>query len=530
MSDSLTVLRTADPVNRMSLELLKEAPVFDELRDAIVSGRLVADEESAITHFQPHNGRRGPESGHAKRAYFGALVTVMAALVLLAGGLALGLGTAHPSSRVSLPSGAQITPWHAARPLPVSLHPSRTHTSGSWRLVSLVANAGWRVDTSGPPPGQLSCPTLTICYALAVRYASPKAGAQPQSVSLYVSTNLGAEWSVLPMPVGFLPTSHLSCASGQVCAAGGTHLGQPAFAVTIDGGHQWGVVPMSGTRVLRELACRSSAVCVGVLSSPRLGTPSSITSIVRTTDGGTSWSTSPLPVSGTVLSLSCSTNQVCVAVGYSGIFRGAITDGFVLTSRDEGQSWSAGSLPQDFGFAPVLSAVSCANASDCMAIGVTSISNPMRCEGSLHVTPPPGFDSCDASPTALISTVATSSDGGTTWRSRALPADIPLPQLFSLSCASATVCWASGQEAVAQVIGNVHDAGSPVVVGTSDGGATWSKATFMIPSDAPNYLGQSYLAIGDITCPRPSACLALGGAAQSAPSTPIYRFAAADSS
>jgi hypothetical protein len=65
---------------------------------------------------------------------------------------------------------------------------------------------------------------------------------------------------------------------------------------------------------------------------------------------------------------------------------------------------------------------------------------------------------------------------------------------------------------------------APVLLGTSDGGATWTKETFTIPSDAPNYLGQEYLGIGDLSCPGPSACLALGGGAQSAPSTPIYRF------
>ena len=46
-----------------------------------------------------------------------------------------------------------------------------------------------------------------------------------------------------------------------------------------------------------------------------------------------------------------------------------------------------------------------------------------------------------------------------------------------------------GTESVPQVIGNVHDDGSPVMVGTTDGGASWSKATFAIPSDAPNYFG-----------------------------------------
>jgi hypothetical protein len=160
-----------------------------------------------------------------------------------------------------------------------------------------------------------------------------------------------------------------------------------------------------------------------------------------------------------------------------------------------------------------------------MAIGDTSIPNPLKCQGMPpHVSPPAGFNSCSTAANALISTVVTSSDGGSTWRLRALPADIPIPQLDSLSCATATVCWAAGQEAVPELVGNAHNDGSPVMIGTADGGVSWSKATFTIPTDAPKYLGQSFLGIGDISCPSTSACLALGGGAQSAPSTPIYRY------
>ena len=267
-------------------------------------------------------------------------------------------------------------------------------------------------------------------------------------------------------------------------------------------------------------------VCIGVLGSA--GPQSTSSSIVRTDDGGASWTSSSVPISGSVLSLSCPTNHTCVAVGYPGMFRGTSATGFVLRSNNGGQSWVTGSLPSNFGFAPVLSAVSCGGVSSCMAIGVTSVPNPELClETSPHVVPPPGLDSCDTSPNALISAVVTSSDGGATWQSRPIPADVPIPQLFSLSCASASVCWTSGQEAVAQVIGNVHDEGSPVTLGTTDDGVSWTKATFAIPAGAPNYLGQSFLGIGDISCPATSACLALGSGAQSAPSTPIYRYEAA---
>ena len=525
MRNSLTVLGAADPARGADFQELRANPVFDELFEAIVAGDLVAlDDHLGADPTSPKTGTAESRSDRSRRPHLVALITIAAALVLLVAGLTLELGTGGPNPKNGLPTGAQITPWHAARLLPVILPPPTSQGSAKWQLVSLVVDQGWQVNTSGPPPGQLTCPTVTTCYALAIRYASPKGGARPESVSLYVSADLGTSWSVLPMPTGFLPTSHLSCPSTQVCALGGTQGGQPAFAVTIDGGHEWGVVPMSGPDSLQELACRSAAACVGVLRSP--GPQSTNSSIVRTDDGGASWASATVPISGTVLSLSCPTDQACVAVGYSVLFQGTgAATGFVLRSHTGGQSWTTGSLPQNFGFVQVLSAVSCAEASDCMAIGVISVPNPLRCQGTPpNRHPPPGHDSCSTSATTLMSAVVTSSNGGATWQSRALPADIPMPQLYSLSCASATVCWASGQEAVPQIVGNVHDDGSPVMVGTTDGGASWSKATFAIPSDAPNYLGQAYLAVGDISCPGTSACLALGIAAQSAPSTPIYRY------
>jgi hypothetical protein len=53
---------------------------------------------------------------------------------------------------------------------------------------------------------------------------------------------------------------------------------------------------------------------------------------------------------------------------------------------------------------------------------------------------------------------------------------------------------------------------------------TWSKVTFIVPPGAPNYYGQSYMAVGAISCPAADACIALGISAQGAKSTPAYRY------
>jgi photosystem II stability/assembly factor-like uncharacterized protein len=520
MSDKmLSTIAAADPVRSVDFSELCASPVFTDLAEAIVAGDIGPQDEHESVASPSFPARSG--STHSTRQRVATLVTVAATVVVLATALTIALGGSSSNSKVSLPVGARVTPWHAARKLPVALHPATSTGSVGWQLVSLVANQGWQVDTSGAPPSELTCPAVSICYGLSVRYASPKAGAKPGSVSLYTSSDLGSTWSVLPMPSGFLPISNLSCTVEGVCGVGGTEKSRPAFALTIDGGHQWGVVSMPGTDLLRAVDCQSATICIGVLREGGIGGRSS--SIVRTSDGGATWASPTGRVSGLLLALSCSAAQECVAVGATpspGMFDDT---GLALRSDDGGVSWTQATLPSGFGFSRFTTAVSCASAGFCMALGATSIPNPTLCQGP-NGDPPPGFDYCSTSPTTEVSAVVTSSDGGNTWRLRPLPSNVPMPQLFSVSCAGTSVCWAAGQESVPQVIGNVHDDGSPVMVGTTDGGATWTKSTFVIPANAPNYLGQEYLAISDISCPTASECVASGAGAQSAPSTPIYRY------
>lgn len=77
-------------------------------------------------------------------------------------------------------------------------------------------------------------------------------------------------------------------------------------------------------------------------------------------------------------------------------------------------------------------------------------------------------------------------------------------------------------EAVPQQIGNTFNGGSSMVLGTTDGGSTWSKVTFSVPTSAPNYERQSYLSIKSIDCPAAGVCVALGIGAQNSPSIPTY--------
>jgi hypothetical protein len=96
------------------------------------------------------------------------------------------------------------------------------------------------------------------------------------------------------------------------------------------------------------------------------------------------------------------------------------------------------------------------------------------------------------------------------------------PAVYGLTCPSEQECWAAGSKAIPQRIGIGIDEGSPVLLGTKSAGATWSKVTFSVGSKAPNPDGQSYLDIGNISCPSTRICLAQGSAAQGARVSPIY--------
>jgi hypothetical protein len=474
-------------------------------------------------------------AGHARadssltrppRRFLGKRVLLAAATVVL---VATGLVVA--GTHTSSPPG-RITAWHAARPITsVVVSQNPPHSTG-WQLVDDLVSTGWQQNTVGPPPGYLDCPTVSACFALSGAYASAKGGSPLLSESLYVSSDLGESWSVLPMPIGFDPSTLLSCPTATSCYVGGTIAGKSIFLSTANAGHQWTIQSFGLPGFLSRLSCAGGTSCIGVESSNSMASENIIpvsTSIVRTTDGGETWTSLSLPAQDhRATALSCSTPLDCVVAGsQTGPQSPSASEnpGFVLATHNGGADWTEGHTPPNFSWA-FNAVVSCSTASTCMAAGVTTIPNPNQCIGP-NRTNPPGSNWCGTNATTLVTAIAVTTDGGVTWHIRPLPSDIPNPQLTTLSCASAEVCWLGGQEAVPQVIGNAHDDGSPVILGTTNGGSTWKRVTFTVPVGAPNYDGQSYQSIGWISCPTTGACVALGAAAQGAKTTAIYSYEAA---
>ena len=525
---TITQLPIPDPVDLDRVAAFTANPLFDDLFETIVHSddRLEPELMGDDTSLR----RAGFTTKSTTRRLRTALVA--AGVIAL---LAAALTAIVQTQSVQNGHGVRVTAWRAARPVRSLTRPlPKMHSNGTWQLVDDLASSSWQQNTTGPPPGGITCPSVTTCYSLSESYASPKGGAPLLGVSLYTSGDLGQTWSVLPVPTGFKPSSELSCGTALNCFVGGLFGRTPTLLSTSDGGHQWTIAPLGGSGILRVLDCTDARTCTGVMipiaDTILFGTqgPDPATSpwsLVHTTDAGASWAGFTLPARARVTGLSCGSAETCVASGTDGSATSGLIPGFVLSTDDGGSDWHSGNVPEGFSFGGQ-SQVSCSTASDCMAIGTTSIANTNQCGPPPQTAPPPGgiVEFCSSAQTQLVSAILATKDGGMSWTARPLPSDVPDPQLVSISCASPTTCWLSGQEAVPIVIGNVHDGGSSVILGTNDGGATWQRVTFSVPSGAPNYYGQSYLSMGPIACPTTRACVAIGAVAQGSKSTPVYSY------
>lgn len=510
------------------------------------------------------SGRAG--SGQRLRGLIA--VGVVALIVLLIAGPAHLL----PSSALR---GPRTFPYQAAHPFDPAGTPSRTH-AGQWRLLDAKVSGTWEQHVLGPPPGDLTCASPSACYVIAGKYASPTAKA-PLSEALYVSRDLGATWSVVAMPGGFSPTSQLSCPLPGVCAVGGTLHHTSVLLVTTDSASQWTAMPTKGVSgELLELACISATTC-DAISGPSWAGPRSEggnstkakprEAFVTTTDAGESWSISPLPPTEYVVDFSCTNAEHCLVLGRQGTTsaRQPTETDLVSATSNAGRSWSTGSLPEGFSLGPT-SGLSCPDAKHCFLVGSVPVrnTNPSACNNAAPTiraaarpVRPPAMSSAVAAISATesrleakaaseesaskggiscllpadtyqpVSDIASSSDGGLTWSPEIIPRDVPVPQLDGIYCPSAASCWASGSEMVLQQVGNGYDLSSSVLLGTDNGGGSWSKVVFSVPHGAPDPFGQSFIAIGGIDCPSANACVAVGAGAQGASTSPVYSLVSA---
>ena len=379
------------------------------------------------------------------------------------------------------------------------------------------------------------------------------------------------------MPSGFSPTTTLSCGSNSDCDAGGTYNGQSVLVSTTNGGHSFTVAPLpSAVGTLFSLSCSSGQFCGGLAAQDlpfsgkyqpgtlQYGQPTNAT-FLSTDDNGSTFTSNPITAGNSLWTLECTSSLDCVALGDQGSTSDGTTDwaeGVIETTNDGGNTWASASMPSGFAVGHD-SVLSCADALHCSVSGEISVpfENPPACATMNHSSNSPTslpvtagapggaletivqFESsiitsanlraipntadfgCMWPPEMPVSDIMSTTDGGNTWTPEQLPANVQAPTLGGLSCPTDNDCWASGfDENVQRVPGGTENTES-VLLGTTDGGATWSTVTFNVPPGTSSFQTALSDGIGRISCPTANVCLANGVGMADAASLPFYRLA-----
>jgi photosystem II stability/assembly factor-like uncharacterized protein/lysophospholipase L1-like esterase len=295
-----------------------------------------------------------------------------------------------------------------------------------------------------------SCPAKLDCFAVGWSDSSGTPGAV-----IIATTDGGSQWGGEIVPSGISQLNGISCATTLDCIAvgysGGNPEYSPAVVATTDGGLTWApqVVPV-GSFELNAVSCPSASDCTAVGNTSSFGGVS-----ITTTDGGVTW-TNDLPSSGVqaLFGVSCPTASDCTAIGGS----------TVIATTSGGATWHGQSTPSNL---VDLSSISCTSSSSCIAVGRSS----------------------SGSTGALI---LGTSDGGQVWSPQSAPSGIDFSPDGGVSCLTTSICTAVGQSIIN---------GTAAIVGTIDGGTTWSTQGIAVPALDP---------LTGVSCPSPSVCTAVG--------------------
>lgn len=529
-------------------------PSTDAWNRARAAIATAAGEEEMSPSTRPLTGAPSGHRFSASRRPRNVALLSLATVALVAGVFVAAL-----SGNGGL-TGPVHTPWRAAHALAATQ--SHLHAStGTWVLADYITSQGWQQNTTGPEPGNLTCPTTLTCYVTGDNATSSSGPAQFDS--FYVSHDGALSWSVLPVPAGVDFTTPLSCADTNDCAAGASDNGQAVFITTANGGHSFTIDPLPPSAgAFYSLTCPSLDFCAGLAatSADSSNVPVDAT-LLSTGNNGASFTDANLPSGESMEAVACPTATNCVAVGTNdATANGGIFTGVVASTNDGGQTWTNGALPEGFAILSGQANISCSDASHCSVLGdiVISVSTPSPCS---TLSPPlpssskplatspqspavqvvaqqeavfaaqanvneakDGSFSCTNGPT-IVSDIASTSDGGLTWTPEVLPASAPEPQLSDIVCASGTYCIATGSVAVPQkTASGAINGGSAIVLVTYNDGTSWSGVSFALPSTIPSGVQlDAFMAVGQVQCPQVNDCVALGVSDQGSKTTPVYR-------
>lgn len=215
----------------------------------------------------------------------------------------------------------------------------------------------------------VSCATTSNCFAVGGVNSAPL-----KETALGEYWN-GTNWTIVPTENGSGGYSVLNAVScirqTTVCTAVGESFNGSDFQTLIEtwNGSGWSIVPSpeegSGTSQLTGISCASSTTCVAV----GFYTKSNLDQTLAEQWQGTTWSalSSPDPsTNDTLNSVSCAKANRCVAVGY---YQNATPQLQTLVETWSGSGWMTTPSPNEGSSENVLNGVSCAGATDCVAVG-----------------------------------------------------------------------------------------------------------------------------------------------------------------
>lgn len=350
---------------------------------------------------------------------------------------------------------------------------SASLSSGDWTAVPLPAS--YFIDNTHTFAAPVSCVRHTqFCMVLTSNSANIRNG-NPNAIAdaVVVTTNGGQTWTGYnSLPAAFYRGFSLSCWSASVCGVAGQDIfGEPQVAFTSDGGQTWtDPTPASWANVswiTTSIDCVSARTCwLTGLNGPFGNLVDPI--LLKTANLGTSWRTfghlpgsaSTNPATAYALQdISCVSAASCVAVGGPNEVNGV---GTVLATSNGGSTWTRFPSAKIGNF----QSVSCVPG-----IGVPTC----FATGSLN----------DPADGATDSVIAASRTGGRSWN---VQQDFGnLNPFYSVTCTSASHCWAGGNGFQNQALD-----------GTADGGRTWSLVT----------ASQGNIDAGVVSCLSVNVCVA----------------------
>ena len=327
-----------------------------------------------------------------------------------------------------------------------------------------------------PGIGALACSSLSTCTGVG---SEPSPG-YPMIIT---TTNAGRTWRIAHYPNaegaggGY---DAVSCSGLRCAAVAGTFPEVGLLSASNDGGKTWRDVTLGDGGAFSAVSCASADGCIAAGS---IGNGSAVLALGV---GGQRWSRRYLGPGTDWTALSCASRRHCVAAGENAPFSVVAA---VATSDDGGAHLKVGHLPA--GLSGIV-AIDCPTGRHCVAVADATAPPKLQQEGNLTVA-------------AMLS----SDDGGRHWRRDAL--DVPADSFDSISCPTASVCYAVGATPEAAGV-SPQDA----IVKTTDGGARWvAEQDPAFPPQPPAGASGSEIpgsGLTSVTCFSATSCVSGGPA------------------